>query len=115
MPAERVLLAATLALAGVLLLWELWLAPARPGGSWLAVKALPLVLAAPGLFARRPYTRQWLSLALPIYAAEGITRGWSEPGRVRLLALTEVALALLAFVAIITVARKRRGNGPTPA
>jgi hypothetical protein len=27
------------------LLWELWLAPIRPGGSWLALKVLPLCIA----------------------------------------------------------------------
>ena len=29
--------------------WELWLAPVRPGGSLLALKALPLVLPLAGL------------------------------------------------------------------
>ena len=26
------------------LAWELWLAPLRPGGSWVALKALPVVI-----------------------------------------------------------------------
>ena len=34
------------------LAWELWLAPLRPGGTWLALKALPLCLPLAGLFAR---------------------------------------------------------------
>ena len=29
------------------LCWELWLAPLRPGGSWLVLKALPLFLPLP--------------------------------------------------------------------
>ena len=29
------------------LAWELWLAPLRPGGSWLALKVLPLVVPLP--------------------------------------------------------------------
>ena len=37
----------TAALAALLLLeilWEIWLAPLRPGAYWLALKALPLAL-----------------------------------------------------------------------
>ena len=105
---ERVLPAAVLALCAILVLWEIWLAPIRQGGSWLALKALPLGLALPGLFRRRPYTRQWLSLLLPLYAAEGIVRAWTEPGRIRMLALTEIVLALAAFAAIMAAARAGR-------
>ena len=103
--ALRILPAAVFALCAVLVLWEAWLAPVRQGGSWLILKALPLAVALPGLFATRLYTRQWLSLLLPLYAAEGIVRAWTEPGRVRVLALAEIALALVAFIAIMAAAR----------
>ncbi|MBK9605492.1 MAG: DUF2069 domain-containing protein [Betaproteobacteria bacterium] len=103
--ALRILPATVLALCAVLVLWEAWLAPVRQGGSWLILKALPLAVALPGLFARRLYTRQWLSLLLPLYAAEAIVRAWTEPGRVRVLALAEFALALVAFIAIMAAAR----------
>lgn len=106
--APRVALLAVLALTGVVVLWELWLAPAREGGSWLALKALPLALAVPGLVKGRLYTWQWLSLVLPFFIAEGIVRGWSEPGRVRLLASAELVLALIAFVALLRAVRQRR-------
>ncbi|MEO8134600.1 MAG: DUF2069 domain-containing protein [Betaproteobacteria bacterium] len=109
----RIPLLAVLTLIGVLMLWELWLAPIRPGGSWLALKVLPLVLAVPGLLRGRTYTWQWLSLALPFYVAEGIVRGWSEAGRVRLLAETEVLLAGVAFVAILVAMRRRRLASPS--
>lgn len=105
---ERVLRATVLALCAVLVLWEISLAPIRHGGSWLALKALPLAVALPGLFERRRYTRQWLSLLLPLYVAEGIVRAWSEPGRIRVLALVEVTLVLVAFVAIMAIARRDR-------
>jgi len=111
--AARLPLLAVLALIGVLLLWELWLAPIRAGGSWLALKALPLILAVPGLAKGRRYTAQWLSLALPFFMAEGIVRAWSEPGRVRLLAATEVVLALAAFAAILVESRRRRAAAGT--
>ena len=106
--ADRVLVGATCALIGVLVLWEAWLAPVRPGGSWLVLKALPLALAVPGLLKRRVYTRQWLSLLLPLYAAEGIVRAWSEPGRIRALAAAEIVLAVVAFVSTLAVLRRRR-------
>ena len=110
--AVRILPATVLALCALLLLWEAWLAPIRPGGSWLALKALPLALALPGLYHRLRYTRQWMSLLLPLYAAEGIVRAWTEPGRVRAFALAEIALALLAFVAIMAASRRRKDTAP---
>ncbi|MEG2047344.1 MAG: DUF2069 domain-containing protein, partial [Comamonas sp.] len=42
--------------------WELWLAPLRPGGSWLVLKALPLCIPLAGLLKRRMYTYRWVSL-----------------------------------------------------
>lgn len=112
---ERVLPAAVLALCAILVLWETWLAPIPQGGFWLALKAVPLGCALPGLFRRVPYTRQWLSLLLPLYAAEGIVRAWTEPGRVRVLALAEITLAVLAFVAIMAIARGGRHHPPRSA
>ena len=106
----RMLNGSTLCLCAIVILWELWLAPVRVGGSWLALKAAPLALALPGLLRRTRYTRQWLSLLLPFYAAEGIVRAFSEPGRVRMLALTELSLAGIGFVMIMLLLRKRRRN-----
>jgi len=107
---ERILPAAVLALCAILILWEIWLAPIRQGGSWLVLKALPLAIALPGLFRGRLYTRQWLSLLLPLYAAEGIVRAWTEPGRVLVLAVAEIVLALVAFIAIMAAARAAKRN-----
>ena len=106
-PAARLLNASVIALSVLLVLWEMWLAPVRVGGSWLALKAFPLALAVPGLLRGARYTRQWVSLLLPFYMAEGIVRAFSEPGRVRLLALAEIALAAVAFGAIMLMLRKR--------
>ena len=103
----RLLNASVLCLLAVLVLWEMWLAPIRAGGSFLALKALPLAIALPGLLRGSRYTRQWLSLLLPFYAAEGIIRAFSEPGRVRLLASAEIALAAVAFAAIVVMLKKR--------
>ena len=64
------------------LAWEMWLAPLRPGGSLLALKALPLSLAIPGVLNGRRYTYQWSLMLILAYFAEGVTRAWSERGPV---------------------------------
>lgn len=89
--------AALLALIALCLAWELWLAPVRPGGSWLALKALPLAWPLAGVLKRRMYTYRWLSLALWLYFAEGLVRATSENGPVVVLAWLEVILCLILF------------------
>lgn len=104
-------LGATLALASLALLcllWELWLAPLRPGGSFLALKALPLVLPFPGILRGRRYTYQWSSLLALAYFAEGVTRAWSDTGGSRQLAVAEIALSLAFFAAAVSYARLTR-------
>ena len=105
---HRLAVAAVTALLLLDLLWELWLAPLRPGGSWLALKALPLMVLWPGLArgARRP--RQWLTLLLPLYLAEGIVRAASESGRHALVAAMAAALAAVAMAALLATFRASR-------
>ncbi|GAA3993776.1 hypothetical protein GCM10022279_16590 [Comamonas faecalis] len=100
--------ASVLALALLCLAWELWLAPLRPGGSWLVLKALPLALPLAGLLKRRMYTYRWLSLVLWLYFTEGVVRAWSDPAPSRWLALLEVALTLILFLACILHIRLRQ-------
>ena len=93
---------AVAALLGLVLLslaWELWLAPLRPGGSWLALKALPLCIPLAGLLKHRMYTYRWVSLLVWLYFIEGVVRAWGDPAPSRWLALAEVALCLLLFAA----------------
>jgi len=94
----------------VCLAWELWLAPLRPGGSWLALKALPLALPLVGVFSGKRYTYQWASMLILAYFAEGVTRAWSEPGFSRTLACVEIALALAFFAAAVSFARLTRAG-----
>jgi uncharacterized membrane protein len=89
------------------LAWELWLAPLRPGGSWLALKVLPLGLPLPGLLRRRLYTYRWVSLVVWLYFTEGVVRGWSDRGLSAQLALVEVALCVLLFAACAIHVRLR--------
>lgn len=106
-------LGATLALVSLALLcllWELWLAPLRPGGSFLALKALPLVLPLPGILRGRRYAYQWSSMLILAYFAEGVVRAWSETGLSRQLAAAEIALSLAFFAATVSYARLMRAT-----
>ena len=97
-------------LLGLILLclaWELWLAPLRPGGSWLALKALPLTLPLAGLLKRRMYTYRWVSLLVWLYFTEGVVRAWSDPAPGNWLAGAEILLCLLLFTACALHVRLR--------
>ncbi|MFM0261628.1 DUF2069 domain-containing protein [Paraburkholderia sediminicola] len=90
--------AALLALIVLSVVWEWWLAPLRPGGSALVLKAVPLLLALPGVWRHRLYTLQWASMLILLYFAEGIVRGWSDRGLSARLGWLEAALAVVFFV-----------------
>ena len=107
-------LAAALALVSLIALclaWELWLAPLRPGGSLIALKALPLALPLAGVWSGRRYTYQWSSMLILAYFAEGVTRGWSEVGLSRQLAFLEIILSLAYFAAAVSYARGTKARG----
>jgi uncharacterized membrane protein len=97
------------ALIALCLAWELWLAPLRPGGSLLALKALPLVLPFMGIVTGRRYTYQWSSMLILAYLAEGATRAWSEAGLSQQLAFVEIGLSVVFFAAAVSYARLTRG------
>ena len=103
--AQVVALAALGALILLCLAWELWLSPLRPGGSLLALKALPLALAIPGVFSGKRYTYQWSSMLILAYFAEGATRAWSENS---MLGVAELVLSLIFFAAAVSYARMTR-------
>jgi uncharacterized membrane protein len=97
--------AALLSLIALCLAWELWLAPLRPGGSYIAFKALPLVFFLSGIVQGKRHTYQMSSMFVLAYLAEGVVRAWSESGASRQLALAETALSVLFFVAAVSYAR----------
>ena len=101
-------LGATVALIALIALsvaWEWWLAPLRPGGTALVLKAVPLLLALPGVLRRRLYTLQWASMLILLYFAEGIVRGMSDRGLSAQLGWLETLLAVAFFVcALVYVA-----------
>ena len=107
----RIAAAAALAALFVLCLaWELWLAPIRPGGSMLALKALPLVIPMAGIVSGRRYTYQWTSMFILAYFIEGVMRAWSERGASQWLAAGEIALSLAYFAAVVAYARLTRAS-----
>jgi uncharacterized membrane protein len=95
---------ATIALIALSIGWELvW---ARTGRGTLVWKALPLVLALPGLLKHRMYTYRWLSLAIWLYVAEGVVR-IADRAPSNWLAGIEVALSIVLFTACATQVRWR--------
>ena len=89
------------------LAWELWLAPLRPGGSWLALKVLPLCIPLAGLLKNRMYTYRWVSLLVWLYFTEGAVRAYSDKAPSNYLAMIEVVLCLTLFVACALHVRLR--------
>jgi len=79
--------------------WELILAPLHPGGTWLALKALPLCVPLAGLLKNRLYTYRWVSLMIWLYFTEGVVRAWGDKGWSAGLALTETILCVILFAA----------------
>jgi uncharacterized membrane protein len=98
---------ALLGLIALGLAWELWLAPVRPGGSWLAIKVLPLCIPLAGLLKHRMYTYRWLSLLVWVYFTEGVVRAWSDRAPGNWLAGLEIALCLVLFAACAAHVRLR--------
>src|SRR5574344_1720448 len=96
---QALTVAGVLALMALCVAWELWLAPLRPGGTLLALKALPLALPLAGLLKRRMYTYRWLSLMIWLYCTEGLVRATSDSAPSRYYAWLEVLLCLVIFIA----------------
>lgn len=88
-------------LLALCLCWELWLCPLRPGGSWLALKVLPLLIPLHGVIQRNAYTMQWAAMLLLVYLAEGVTRGISDNGLSAQLAWLESLLVATSFFSMI--------------
>lgn len=104
-------IAAMICLYALLLLclaWELWLAPLRPGGSWLVLKVLPLLWIAPGLIRGRIYSYRASTMLILIYFTEGVVRAWSDRGLSAHLAVAEIVLTVVFFVAAIAWVRTSR-------
>ena len=107
---SRTRLLAVLSLTGLIVLglvWELWLAPLRPGGTLLALKVVPLCIPLAGLLKNRMYTYRWVSLFVWLYFTEGVVRAWGDAAPSCYFAFAEVVLCVLLFIACALHVRLR--------
>jgi len=74
----------------------------------MVLKALPLCIPLVGLLKHRMYTYRWVSLVVWLYFTEGVVRAWSDKAPSNYLAMVEVALCLLLFVACALHVRWRQ-------
>lgn len=100
-----------LGLIALCVAWELALAPLRPGGSWLVLKVVPLLLPLRGVLKRDIYTLQWSSMLILLYLAEGLVRATSDSTAIsRNLGGIEVALVCLYFFCTVLYLRPHKKN-----
>lgn len=97
-------IASWIALIALGLAWETVLAPLRPGGSWLALKVVPLLLVLPAVLRGTAYGMQVALFIVLLALLEGGVRVFEPPPGAWLAAL-ELALAIAFFVAAIVYLR----------
>lgn len=97
-----------LALILLAILWEAILAPLKPGGSMLMLKAVPLLLPLFGILRGKRYTYQWASMFILLYFTEGVVRAWADDGISAQLAGIEVMLSVIFFTCAVFYARLTR-------
>lgn len=100
---------AILSLASLVLLcvlWEMLLAPLHPNGSWMVLKAVPLLIPLYGVIRRDVYTLQWSSMMILLYFTEGVVRAYSDQSPVSAaLAWIEVGLVCIYFLCSVLYLR----------
>ena len=106
--------ASLIALIALCLAWEGWLAPLRPGGSWMILKGALLLLPLFGILRGKRYTYQWLSMLCLLYLTEGVLRA-SDAGLTAVLAGIEIALSVLLFFSTMMYARNTAPSRQTSA
>ncbi len=80
--------------------WEWFISPLRPGGSWLILKAIPLLFAIPGVWRGNVYTMQWASMLVLLYVTEGLVR-ILETGTNFWMAVLETAIGTVGFICLL--------------
>ncbi len=98
--------ASLIALIALCVAWELWLAPQRAGGSWLVLKALPLLIPLFGILRGKVYTHRWITLFIIVYFVEGVVRAYTDKGLSAQLAGVEIALSVVLFASAILYVRQ---------
>ncbi|MBO9537537.1 DUF2069 domain-containing protein [Herbaspirillum sp.] len=99
-------IASLIALILLCVAWELVLAPLRPGGSWMVLKVIPLLLPLRGVLKRDVYTMQWSSMLILVYLAEGLVRATSDAAHMSvLLGWAEAGLSCAYFLCALLYLR----------
>lgn len=80
--------------------WEWFISPLRPGGSWLILKAIPLLFAIPGIWRGNVYTMQWASMLVLLYVTEGLVR-ILETGTNFWMAALETTIGTVGFICLL--------------
>ena len=99
-PYQLLAVAAFIDLFILCVVWEWFISPLRPGGSWLILKGVPLLFAIPGIWKGKVYTMQWASMLILLYITEGLVR-ILETGANFWMAILETALATTGFVCLL--------------
>lgn len=103
---QRTAMFSLIALFILCVLWEIWLAPLRAGGTLLFLKALPLACAFRGVSKGSLYTIQWASMLVLLYLMEGVVRVMSDPpGPSIAMAWMEIVLSSIFFFAALFYVR----------
>ncbi len=103
---QRVAIISLIALLLWCVVWEIWFAPLRPGGTLLFLKALPLAFAVRGVARGSLYTIQWASMLVLLYLMEGVVRVMSDPpGPSISAAWVEIVLSTIFFFCSIFYVR----------
>lgn len=103
---QRIAIVSLIALLLWCVVWEIWFAPLRPGGTLLFLKALPLAFAVRGVARGSLYTIQWASMLVLLYLMEGVVRVMSDPpGPSISAAWVEVVLSSIFFFCSIFYVR----------
>ena len=103
---QRIAIVCLFGLFFLCLLWEIWLAPLKPGGTLLFLKALPLAFAMRGTLRGSLYTIQWSSMLVLLYLMEGVVRVMSDPpGPSIAMAWIEIVLATGFFFSSVFYVR----------
>jgi len=111
----RASLASLVALILLCIAWEWFLAPLRPGGSWLILKFVLLLPVLRGVLTRNRYTLQWSAMLILLYFTEGIVRATSDRAPSSWLAWCEVALTVLFFFSTILYLRPYKRQAKSTA
>lgn len=96
------------AVAACAALWELKIAPIRPGGSWAALKALPAAVAAPFLLYGKHRAFFFSAILASLYLCEGVMRLFDSNFASVAMAGIQSVLAIACYCSLFYYCRRCR-------